>query len=138
MKHIFNSIFLAGVGVMFSACAARDASPSGGGLTKHSSLAQPADASVTATSAVLQGTNIPRTTKMHPVEINAPLDLRPIPGTALDYVANIGTPIIKVNEQARYACESGIWYTASSIKGPWQHSCRRSSMPFRPALRSTM
>jgi len=84
MKHIFNSIFLAGVGVMFSACAARDASPSGGGLTKHSSLAQPADASVTATSAVLQGTNIPRTTKMHPVEINAPLDLRPIPGTALD------------------------------------------------------
>ncbi|MBK8175126.1 MAG: hypothetical protein IPK66_07635 [Rhodospirillales bacterium] len=45
--------------------------------------------------------------------------LRPIEGTALQYVANSPTPIIEVNPSSFYALSKGIWFTSPSLYGPW-------------------
>jgi hypothetical protein len=45
--------------------------------------------------------------------------LKPIDGTPLSYVVNSATPIIKVNDNAWYACQNGVWFTAASLSGPW-------------------
>src|SRR5678815_5615193 len=42
-----------------------------------------------------------------------------IEGTPLQFVANSATPIIKVDEKSWYACQNGVWYVATSVKGPW-------------------
>ena len=62
---------------------------------------------------------MPRNTQMQPPQIDGPPELRPIGGTPLYYVANSGTPIIKVDDHTWYACENGVWYSATSINGPW-------------------
>ena len=77
-----------------------------------------------ATEALLancipESTKVSRTAQMQPPQIDGPPDLRPIGGTPLYYVANSGTPIIKVDEHTWYACENGVWYDATSVNGPW-------------------
>jgi hypothetical protein len=51
--------------------------------------------------------------------INGAPDLRPVPDTALEYVYNSPSPIIKVGPYEWYALEAGVWFTASSVQGPW-------------------
>jgi len=70
-------------------------------------------------NAIPESTKISRTSQMNPPDIDGPPDLRPIGGTPLFYVANSGTPIIKVDEQSWYSCENGVWYSATSVNGPW-------------------
>ena len=43
----------------------------------------------------------------------------PIAGTPLQYLANSPTPIIRVSASAYYALSAGIWFTATSVYGPW-------------------
>src|SRR5262245_41353843 len=43
----------------------------------------------------------------------------PISGTPLQYVVNSPTPIIGVNANTYYALRAGIWFTATSLSGPW-------------------
>ena len=50
---------------------------------------------------------------------DGPPELRPIPGTPLQYVVNTATPIIQVNGVSYYALRSGIWFTSTSVEGPW-------------------
>lgn len=45
--------------------------------------------------------------------------LAPITGTPLSYVSNCSTPVIRVNDQSWYAVENGVWFTATSLDGPW-------------------
>ena len=45
--------------------------------------------------------------------------LRPIEGTALHYVVNSPTPIIETAPEHFYALQSGIWFFAPSLDGPW-------------------
>jgi hypothetical protein len=45
--------------------------------------------------------------------------LRPIEGTPLAYVINSPTPIIRVNSDTYYALRAGVWFTATSLDGPW-------------------
>jgi hypothetical protein len=45
--------------------------------------------------------------------------LRPIEGTPLQYVANSPDAIIQVSPTSYYALRSGVWFTASSLQGPW-------------------
>lgn len=45
-------------------------------------------------------------------------ELKPIPGTSLEYVVNASAPVIKVGS-AFYAIENGVWFTAASLNGPW-------------------
>ncbi len=42
-----------------------------------------------------------------------------IPGTALFYAANSVTPVVRVNANSYYACQAGVWFTATSSLGPW-------------------
>lgn len=45
--------------------------------------------------------------------------LQPIEGTSLQYVANSATPIIRVSASSFYAVENAVWFTATSVNGPW-------------------
>ena len=45
--------------------------------------------------------------------------LRPIEGTALRSVVNSPTPIIETAPGQFYALQSGIWFVAPSLDGPW-------------------
>ena len=45
--------------------------------------------------------------------------LRPINDTTLRYVVNCPTPVIQVDPNAWYACQSGVWWRASAATGPW-------------------
>ena len=44
---------------------------------------------------------------------------RDIEGTALRYVVNSETPIIKFTDGSLYALSAGIWFTADLLDGPW-------------------
>jgi hypothetical protein len=43
----------------------------------------------------------------------------PIGGTALSYATNTQTPVVMVDATNYYACEGGVWFTATSPSGPW-------------------
>lgn len=45
--------------------------------------------------------------------------LRAIEGTTLQYVVNSSVPVIVVGPGAYYAVEKGVWFTATSLRGPW-------------------
>jgi hypothetical protein len=53
-----------------------------------------------------------------PVVSGAPV-LKPIPDTMLSYVYNSPQPIIKVSATQWYAVQAGVWFTATSLSGPW-------------------
>jgi hypothetical protein len=42
-----------------------------------------------------------------------------IEGTSLQYAVNTPDSIIKVSDTEYFACQSGIWFTASASTGPW-------------------
>ncbi|MGH3583482.1 MAG: hypothetical protein ACRDUB_17970, partial [Mycobacterium sp.] len=44
---------------------------------------------------------------------------QPVAGTSLQYVVNSKVPVIQVNPAAYYAVQSGVWFTAPTITGPW-------------------
>jgi hypothetical protein len=64
-------------------------------------------------------TRVPRSTQMQPPQIDGEPRLRSISGTPLSYVENSGTPIIKVDDHAWFACQNGVWFSAGSLSGPW-------------------
>jgi len=45
--------------------------------------------------------------------------LKPIPDTSLMYVFNSPMPIIRLGPYEWYGVHGGVWFTASSLKGPW-------------------
>jgi hypothetical protein len=53
-----------------------------------------------------------------PVVSGAPV-LQPIPGTSLSYVFNSPDAILMVAYNQWYAVQSGVWFTATSLYGPW-------------------
>lgn len=46
--------------------------------------------------------------------------LAAIPGTPLSYVTNVQVPVIQVSANSWYALQSGVWFTAPAVTGPWQ------------------
>lgn len=59
------------------------------------------------------------TAELTPPVFDGEPELAPIDGTALMYVANTATPIVRVDATSYYAVENGIWFYASSVQGPW-------------------
>jgi hypothetical protein len=53
-----------------------------------------------------------------PVFDGAPV-YQPISGTSLSYVVNSRIPIIAVSPSAFYAVQTGVWFTAPALTGPW-------------------
>jgi hypothetical protein len=54
-----------------------------------------------------------------PIQYDGSPELQHISGTSLSYAVNCETPVIKVDERSWYACQNGIWFTASTPNGPW-------------------
>ncbi len=50
---------------------------------------------------------------------DGPPHYAPIEGTSLSYVSNSSEPVIEVAPNAYYAVVAGVWFTATSITGPW-------------------
>ena len=46
--------------------------------------------------------------------------MKPIAGTTLSYVANSDLPIIQVAPDSWYAVQTGVWFTAPQLTGPWR------------------
>jgi hypothetical protein len=53
-----------------------------------------------------------------PIVSGAPV-LKPVPDTGFMYVFNSPQPIIMVSPTQWYAVQAGVWFTASSLQGPW-------------------
>jgi hypothetical protein len=70
-------------------------------------------------NSIPQSTEVPRSRTLESPHIDGPPQLRPIEGTPLYYVANSGTPIVKVDDHSWYACQDGVWFVATSVAGPW-------------------
>lgn len=70
-------------------------------------------------NSIPQTTTVSRASRMEDPRIDGPPQLSPIEGTPLHYVVNSATPIIQVDDKSWYACQNGVWYAATSVKGPW-------------------
>lgn len=70
-------------------------------------------------NSIPESSSVARTTQMQDPHIDGALRLGAIAGTPLHYVVNSGTPIIEVDEHSWYACQSGVWFAAASVNGPW-------------------
>jgi hypothetical protein len=57
--------------------------------------------------------------KIDPPRFDGDPKLEPIGETGLHYVVNSSTPIIQVTTSAYYAVQDGVWFTATSLQGPW-------------------
>lgn len=57
--------------------------------------------------------------KMTAPQFDGEPQLKAINTTPLQYVVNSATPIIRVDNNSWYAVENGIWFTATSVNGPW-------------------
>jgi hypothetical protein len=57
--------------------------------------------------------------KMTAPQFDGEPQLKPINTTSLQYVVNSATPIIRVDNDSWYAVENGIWFTATTVSGPW-------------------
>jgi hypothetical protein len=52
-------------------------------------------------------------------EVNGAPELKPVADTSLMFVFNSPDPIIMVSASQWYALQSGVWFTAASLQGPW-------------------
>jgi hypothetical protein len=66
-----------------------------------------------------QTATIDRTKAKFTPEIDGAPQMKPIPDTALQYVYNSPSPIIEVSPAQWYAVDHAVWFTATSVKGPW-------------------
>jgi hypothetical protein len=44
---------------------------------------------------------------------------QPIQDTDLSYAVNTPTPVVQVSPDSYFACENGVWFTATAPTGPW-------------------
>ncbi|MXI49427.1 autotransporter [Pseudomonas moraviensis] len=57
--------------------------------------------------------------KMTAPQFDGEPQLKAISNTPLQYVINSATPIIRVGNDSWWAVENGIWFSATSLNGPW-------------------
>ena len=70
-------------------------------------------------NSIPQSAAVPRSSKMQNPQLDGPPHLAPIEGTPLHYVVNSATPVVEVGPQSWYACQDGVWYSSTSVNGPW-------------------
>ena len=66
-----------------------------------------------------QTARVYRSEAKYVAQVNGAAELRSIPGTTLSYVFNAPTPIIRISDVEWYAEQSGVWFVASALTGPW-------------------
>ena len=93
-------------------------SPAGVALQSVANTPQAQEAAIA--NSIPQTATIPRTNgpKFTPTFDGVP-QFAPIPGTPLSQVVNSSTPLIKVDAHTFYAVSAGVWFTATTLEGPW-------------------
>src|SRR5262249_26140780 len=70
-------------------------------------------------SQIPETATVSRTKATFTPVINGAPDLKPVENTSLMYVYNSPTPIIMAGTYEWYALQTGLWFTASTVQGPW-------------------
>ncbi len=79
----------------------------------------PQAAAAVIAAGVPQQATVDRTKASFTATISGPPQLRPIPGTPLQYVFNSPDPILMVSPTEWYSLYLGIWFVSQSTDGPW-------------------
>ena len=79
----------------------------------------PQAASAVIAAGIPQQATVDRTKASFTSNIAGAPQLKPIPGTPLQYVFNSPDPILMVSPTEWYSLYLGIWFTAQSPAGPW-------------------
>ena len=79
----------------------------------------PQAASAVIAAGVPQQATVDRTKASFASTISGPPQLKPIPGTPLQYVFNSPDPILMVSPTEWYSLYLGIWFVGQSATGPW-------------------
>ena len=90
--------------------------PAGEVLTSVPGTPQAAEAEIA--NNIPQTATVKRSEAKLQVTYDGEPQLKPIEGTRMSYAINSATPIILVGGRY-YACQDGVWFTASSAQGPW-------------------
>jgi hypothetical protein len=70
-------------------------------------------------NTVPQVATVNRTTTSLTVNYDGDPSFVPVEGTSLQRAVNAPIPVIRVSENAFYALDNGVWFTAGSPYGPW-------------------
>jgi hypothetical protein len=79
----------------------------------------PQAAEAAIATQIPQTASVDRTKATFEPVINGEPILKPIQDVSLMYVYNSPNPIFMVSENEWYAVQNGVWFTASSVRGPW-------------------
>jgi hypothetical protein len=70
-------------------------------------------------AGIPQTATVKRSTPIKPITFDGEPRFKPIADTTLEYVVNASTPIIKSGPDAFWACQGGVWFSSTAVKGPW-------------------
>ena len=70
-------------------------------------------------NSIPQTATVTRNTATLTVEYDGTPEFKPIDNTSLQYAVNTGMPVIAVSTNSYYAVYNGVWFVASSSRGPW-------------------
>lgn len=70
-------------------------------------------------NSIPQTATVTRSTATLTVEYDGTPEFKPVENTSLKYAVNTGTPVIAVSSNSYYAVYNGVWFIASSARGPW-------------------
>ncbi|MDA0803451.1 MAG: hypothetical protein O2819_06815 [Planctomycetota bacterium] len=75
----------------------------------------------TIANAIPQMARVPATqTSPAPAVIGGLPEFQAIPGTTVKVLANCAEPVFETSPQSFYSVQSGVWFYASNLKGPWK------------------
>ena len=95
-----------------------DESPASSVLAAVAGTPQAQEAAIT--NAIPQTATVPRVNgPTFKPAFDGPPQLQAIAGTPLAYVVNSPVPVIQVNAATYYAIQSGVWFHATGLNGPW-------------------
>ena len=69
--------------------------------------------------SIPQTATVTRSTTALTVEYDGMPEFKPVENTSLQYAVNTSTPVIAVSSNNYYAVYSGVWFVATSPRGPW-------------------
>ena len=70
-------------------------------------------------NSIPQTATVTRSTAALTVEYDGTPEFKPIENTSLQYAVNTSTPVIAVSSNNYYAVYNGVWFVATSARGPW-------------------
>ncbi|AFY03175.1 hypothetical protein [Bdellovibrio bacteriovorus] len=71
-------------------------------------------------SQIPQTAQVKRDLKPKDISCDGKVKWQSIPGTNLKFAQNCNSPLIEVTAESFYLVQDGVWFTATSAKGPWQ------------------